>query len=203
MLKRLFFLYGWLFLLILPLAVYGAQSPHIHGQATLTIILDQSTIKMSLKVPSISIVGFEHVASTPAEKDRLANALKTLETTPLFTVYGPKPLFRKPPIIPVMTKTVVTVHGDQAPSHQQNGHNHHDHHDDHDDHDDETSSAPDHSEYHIDVTGHVPSGASPSYVSTMLFDHFPEVHRIQVHAILNGASSMSTLQHDRRFVPIQ
>ena len=195
------FLYGWLLYLTVSLAVHGAQTPHIHGQATLTIILDQSTIKMSLKVPSISIVGFEHVASTPAEKDRLANALKTLETTPLFTVYGPKPLFRKPAILPLsLTKTTVTVHSDQALSHQQNGPNHHDH-DDH--HDDEVSSAPDHSEYHVDVTGQVPSGTSPSYVSTVLFDHFPDVHRIQVHTILNGASSVSTLRHDRRFVPIQ
>ena len=64
-----------------PAAKPKAKSPkaHEHGAATMDVAVDGTGIWISLEVPGDGIFGFEHQASTAADKDTVARAMKTLQ----------------------------------------------------------------------------------------------------------------------------
>jgi hypothetical protein len=48
--------------------------PHVHGQGTLDIAIEGKKIAMELVAPGMDIVGFEHVATTDAQKAAVEKA---------------------------------------------------------------------------------------------------------------------------------
>jgi hypothetical protein len=48
--------------------------PHVHGQGTLDIAIEGKKIEMELVAPGMDIVGFEHVATTDAQKSAVEKA---------------------------------------------------------------------------------------------------------------------------------
>lgn len=48
--------------------------PHVHGQGTLDIAIEGNKIEMELVAPGMDIVGFEHVATTDAQKAAVEKA---------------------------------------------------------------------------------------------------------------------------------
>lgn len=53
---------------------------HVHGSAELSIAFDGGQGKIEFKSPSDSIIGFEHVAKSAADKKASEDALKKFET---------------------------------------------------------------------------------------------------------------------------
>jgi Protein of unknown function (DUF2796) len=53
--------------------------PHEHGVGRLNIAVEGKRVSMELEVPGADIVGFEHEASTPAQKAAVKQAKATLE----------------------------------------------------------------------------------------------------------------------------
>ncbi|WP_194791075.1 DUF2796 domain-containing protein [Pseudomonas sp. UFMG81] len=76
---------------LLPLAVahahdehdhdhdHGTLGAHEHGVAKLNVVLDGNTLELELDSPAMNIVGFEHAASTDADKAKVAAARQQLE----------------------------------------------------------------------------------------------------------------------------
>ena len=72
---------------LLPLAVAHAHDDHDHdtlgahehGVAKLNVVLDGNTLELGLDSPAMNLVGFEHVASTDADKAKVAAARQQLE----------------------------------------------------------------------------------------------------------------------------
>lgn len=76
---------------LLPLAVahahdehdhdhaHGTLGAHEHGVAKLNAVLDGNTLELELDSPAMNLVGFEHAASTDADKAKLAAARQQLE----------------------------------------------------------------------------------------------------------------------------
>ncbi|QXH47471.1 DUF2796 domain-containing protein [Pseudomonas xanthosomatis] len=76
---------------LLPLAVahahddhdhdhaHGTLGAHEHGVAKLNVVLDGNTLELELDSPAMNIVGFEHAASTDADKAKVAAARQLLE----------------------------------------------------------------------------------------------------------------------------
>ena len=52
--------------------------PHEHGHGTLNIAIEGNRVSMALEVPGADLVGFEHEASTPAQKAAVEKAKATL-----------------------------------------------------------------------------------------------------------------------------
>ncbi|OQX03122.1 MAG: hypothetical protein BWK73_40550 [Thiothrix lacustris] len=52
---------------------------HEHGAATLAIAVGEEGLEIMLESPAANIVGFEHAATTDADKQKLADAVKKLE----------------------------------------------------------------------------------------------------------------------------
>jgi hypothetical protein len=65
-------------ILALPVFADEAQhrqlGPHVHGQGTLDIAIEGKKISMELVAPGMDIVGFEHVATTDAQKQAVEKA---------------------------------------------------------------------------------------------------------------------------------
>ncbi|WP_285424334.1 DUF2796 domain-containing protein [Pseudomonas sp. efr-133-TYG-103a] len=57
---------------------HGSLGAHVHGVARLDMALDGRTLELELDTPAMNIVGFEHVATTDADKMKLALARETL-----------------------------------------------------------------------------------------------------------------------------
>ena len=74
--------------------IYSSQDVHIHGQSTAKIIIADSTIKMTVKIPALSVVGFEHSPKSTAEKELVALKKEDLEESILFNFYSKKKWFR-------------------------------------------------------------------------------------------------------------
>ncbi|MBV4506769.1 DUF2796 domain-containing protein [Pseudomonas sp. BW13M1] len=74
---------------LLPLAVahahddhdhdHGTLGAHEHGVAKLNAVLDGNTLELELDSPAMNIVGFEHVASSDADKAKVTAARQQLE----------------------------------------------------------------------------------------------------------------------------
>ena len=57
----------------------GSLGPHKHGTARVNAALDDQTLALKLQTPAIDIVGFEHLATTDADKAAVAKARALLE----------------------------------------------------------------------------------------------------------------------------
>ncbi|NBA96110.1 DUF2796 domain-containing protein [Pseudomonas sp. R5(2019)] len=75
---------------LLPLAVahaheddhgheHGSLGAHEHSVARINAALDGQTLELELESPAMNLVGFEHAASSPADKAKVAKARKLLE----------------------------------------------------------------------------------------------------------------------------
>ena len=72
---------------LLPLAAaqahdaheHGSLGKHEHGVATLNVALEGSTLEIELQSPAMNIVGFEHAATSEADKKTVASARALLE----------------------------------------------------------------------------------------------------------------------------
>lgn len=58
---------------------HGTLGAHEHGVAKLNAVLDGNTLELELDSPAMNLVGFEHAASTDADKAKLAAARQQLE----------------------------------------------------------------------------------------------------------------------------
>ena len=74
---------------LLPLAVahahedhdheHGSLGAHEHGVGRVNAVLDGQTLELELESPAMNLVGFEHVATSAADKAKVAAARKQLE----------------------------------------------------------------------------------------------------------------------------
>ncbi|MFT5117198.1 MAG: hypothetical protein ACI9NY_000727 [Kiritimatiellia bacterium] len=62
---------------LLPLLSQAAE-PHVHGNATLFIAIEQQRILLEMESPAANILGFEHAPSTTAQKKKLKDSIATL-----------------------------------------------------------------------------------------------------------------------------
>ncbi|MBB2495293.1 DUF2796 domain-containing protein [Aquipseudomonas ullengensis] len=58
---------------------HGSLGAHEHGVASLNVALDGQTLEIQLESPAMNLVGFEHAASSDADKAKVAAARAQLE----------------------------------------------------------------------------------------------------------------------------
>ncbi|WP_312934701.1 DUF2796 domain-containing protein [Pseudomonas sp.] len=58
---------------------HGTLAAHEHGVASLNAVIDGNTLELQLTSPAMNLVGFEHAASSDADKAKVAAARQTLE----------------------------------------------------------------------------------------------------------------------------
>ncbi|END0096643.1 TPA: DUF2796 domain-containing protein [Pseudomonas aeruginosa] len=151
---------------------HGSLGKHEHGVAQLNVALDGKTLELELDSPAMNLVGFEHAASTDADKAAVAKARAQLEK--------PLELFA----LPVTAGCSVAsqelrspLFGDKAPAHahkEKAGHEHeHEH---------------EHENGHADIHGHYQLSCEKPELLKLLtlaefFKRFPATQKIQVQLI--------------------
>ena len=161
---------------LLPLAVahaadehdheHGSLGAHEHGVGRLNAALDGQTLELELESPAMNLVGFEHAATTDADKAKVATVRAQLEK--------PLVLFNLPKAagcVVAMQELESPLFGDKpdADDHDEDAKNEHHH---------------DHSEIHAhyQFTCAAP-GALKNLDLANLFNTFPATRKIQVQLI--------------------
>ena len=150
---------------------HGSLGKHEHGVAQLNVALDGKTLELELDSPAMNLVGFEHAASTDADKAAVAKARAQLEK--------PLELFA----LPVTAGCSVAsqelrspLFGDKAPAHahkEKAGHEH-----EHE-HEHENGHADIHAHYQLSCEARAAQAADPRRVLQAL----PATQKIQVQLI--------------------
>jgi hypothetical protein len=162
---------------LLPLAVaYAANEPehgslgaHEHGVGRLNAALDGQTLELELESPAMNLVGFEHVATTDADKAKVTAAKAKLEN-PLALFNLPKAAGCK-----VATQELESpLFGDKP--------------DADDDHDEADKDGHEHHHDHSEIHAHYQfTCAAPGALKTLdlanIFNTFPATQKIQVQLI--------------------
>jgi len=58
-------------------AEFCSRPPHVHGQATLEISVEDTILAITFRAPAINVIGFEHAPATSEEKAALSKANAT------------------------------------------------------------------------------------------------------------------------------
>lgn len=173
---------------LLPLAVahaadqhdheheHGSLGAHEHGVGRLNAVLDGQALELEFDSPAMNLVGFEHKATTPADKAKVAAARKQLE--------NPLALFNLPKSAGCVISTQELnspLFGDKPEA---------DHDEDDDDHatDGKGVAAHEHHHDHSEIHAHYQfTCATPTVLSnldlTQVFKTFPATQKIQVQLI--------------------
>ncbi|MBL6942018.1 MAG: DUF2796 domain-containing protein [Rhodospirillales bacterium] len=152
------------------------HSAHEHGVSRLNIAVADNTVQIELMAPGADIVGFEHAATTAADKTAVKEAVATLQDgSALFTLPGAAGCKLKE----------AEVKSDLAED-EHDGHNDHDH-------DKEEAEEASHAEFrahyhfHCDEPGHVTG------IDVNLFTRFPTLREIDVQAITSRGQTATEL----------
>ncbi|AQT96700.1 MULTISPECIES: DUF2796 domain-containing protein [Pseudomonas] len=168
---------------LLPLAVahahddhdhdheHGSLGAHEHGVGRLNAVLDGQALELELDSPAMNLVGFEHLATTPADKAKVAAARKQLE--------NPVALFN----LPKAAGCVVSSQELNSPLFGDKPEADHD-----DDDDDAKDGAHEHHHDHSEIHAHYQfTCATPTALGnldlTQVFKTFPATQKIQVQLI--------------------
>lgn len=167
---------------LLPLAVahahedhdheHGSLGAHEHGVGRLNAVLDGQALELELDSPAMNLVGFEHLATTAADKAKVAAVCKQLE--------NPVALFSLP-------KGAGCVVSSQELNSPLFGDKPEADHDDDDDHDHDAKGGEHHHD-HSEIHAHYQfTCATPTALSnldlTQVFKTFPATQKIQVQLI--------------------
>ena len=148
---------------------HGSLSAHEHGVGRLNAALDGQTLELELESPAMNLVGFEHSATTDADKAKVAAARAKLEN-PLALFNLPKAAGCK-----VATQELESpLFGDKP--------------DADDDHDEADKDGHEHHHEHSEIQAHYQfSCSAPGALKTLdlanIFNTFPATQKIQVQLI--------------------
>ncbi|WP_339538026.1 DUF2796 domain-containing protein [Pseudomonas sp. RA_15y_Pfl2_54] len=149
---------------------HGSLGAHEHGVGRLNAALDGQTLELELESPAMNLVGFEHVASTEADKTKVAAARAQLEK--------PLVLFSLPAAAGckvVSQELESPLFGDKPQA------------DDHDD-DEADKGGHEHHHDHSEIHAHYQFNCTaPGALKTLdlanIFNTFPATQKIQVQLI--------------------
>tara|TARA_A100001015_G_scaffold288617_1_gene359642 strand:- start:302 stop:886 length:585 start_codon:yes stop_codon:yes gene_type:complete len=176
------------------LSVWGSQSPHVHGEAQLRIIVAPSRVSMSLTVPGMSLVGFERQPRTPSEHQQIEHVRQQWAQTNWFQFHQKTGWLRREHPVDAtqldtqFNHTPVAVHDT--------------HHDDHGHHHDHHAEPEPHVEFTLRAEYAVPTSAVLSSISTDLFSTFNGITRMMVTVITDDHQSHHVVDATHPSIPI-
>ena len=156
---------------------HGSLGAHEHGVGRLNAVLDGQALELEFDSPAMNLVGFEHQATTPADKAKVAASRKQLE--------NPLALFN----LPKAAGCVISTQELNSPLFGDKPEADHDD-DDDDDHatDGKGAAAHAHHHDHSEIHAHYQfTCATPTALSTLdlsqVFKTFPATQKINVQLI--------------------
>ncbi len=148
------------------------HGPHVHGIGLLQVAVDGDLLSITLEVPAINIVGFEHPPGDPEEKNRVQTAAKLLgEGVRLFTPS------------PSAGCKVEETHVDSKLLEKKHAH---------DDHDGEDH----HSEFHATYSFRCKDPKKLTTIDVHLFRFFPATEKLEARFVTSNGQGAAYLLPD-------
>ncbi len=189
------------------------HAPHVHGEATGNLSLDDDALRLELTIPGVNLVGFEHPPRDEAQQTALTDTLAFLNSASWVALHdaGRCELASVNAHTHGFSETDAAYddelshedHHDHAhshdhghPDHQDQGHAHHDHdHRDHDhhghDHDHE------HAEFHLVVNWECQRPDALNWIDIDLFSGYAGNERMVIDVLTHRTASRERLQPNR------
>ncbi len=177
---------------VLTCAAAAQHSAHVHGTAAINLAIEGEELEIEFVSPAGNIVGFEHEAVTPGERQAIRDAIEQLEEG--------NALFELPHAASCSLRVADVEHGHQEEEEEEesaDGHGRGAQHDDHDEHEHAEAEHEDshdehghteekadstHSEFHAHY--HYECDGSPiREIGVRLFEHWPRIEEIRVQAL--------------------
>ena len=149
------------------LAISATHKAHVHGQAELTVAINQHTIEVHLNAPAESLLGFEHQAQSEQEVAQVIALQKHVAQPDSVFNFDNK-------YCQIISQNIDT--GDLLRSVQDHKHHTHDEHHQHDMHDSHQS---DHAEININYTYRCENTEHIKLARVQLFDHYRGLKQIR------------------------
>ncbi|NKC17054.1 MAG: DUF2796 domain-containing protein [Gammaproteobacteria bacterium] len=163
------------------------QEAHQHGLAEITLAVEGDNIELNLESPAANIVGFEHRASTPAQRRIIDEAKRTLESSKqLFSFIGARCELTESEI------DVSAVLGTENDEHEEDAHGHHEQ-PDHADTDHETHSEETHSEVSANYRFHCEQGSRLAAIALNFFEFFPGIETLKAVWVTDSSQGSADL----------
>ena len=154
---------------------------HVHGEATLNLVIDGNELLLELESPAANLLGFEHAPQNQAQKQQLKKTQSLLSEVDSLVELSS------------LNCQLVSAEIDMPyADHKSDHHDSHDHHDDHHEQHHDTEAA-EHSEIHAQYSLNCPAGKPIEQLTLPLFQHFPGLEKLQVMWINGNQQGVSRL----------
>lgn len=175
----------WLALALTGTLVAAKQSVHVHGEARANVIINGQTVTVELRIPALSVVGFEHSPTSKEEHQRIEKAIQTLQLPHLFSFHKDSSWFRSPQHIHAsILKNKVEIIDD----HGDDDHDHESHHEENHD---------SHGEFLVQLHYELEKNLEIGVLSTELFSRVPDLHVLHITVISDDQQIQYELDHSR------
>ena len=169
-----------------------SQTAHVHGEARGSIIIGESSATVKITIPAMSVVGFEHRPTTPAEKQQVEATKKAIKATDVLIFYTTSRWLRSPKKI---NATAIKFKAEFVVGSSKDIDDHDDAHDDHHERHHHHDHKADNEDQHADlVLSAKYSLESPiRAISSNIFSVFPEVHQLTLDIVSDHVQHQVTL----------
>ncbi|MDY6921935.1 MAG: DUF2796 domain-containing protein [Pseudomonadota bacterium] len=164
---------------------------HVHGEATLQLVLQGNDLEMELHSPAMNIIGFEHQAVSAKDQQKLQQAIAALEAA--------NELFRFQGTSCESVKAAVNLsHDTSAHEHEHEHEETTDHHNEQHKHQEEghTREPVQHSEFIARYVFRCDNGSRLRQINVALLQQFSGIHRLDAQWIFNARQGAAELSAD-------
>jgi hypothetical protein len=169
---------------------------HVHGVSTLQVAVEDGTLSLDLTSPGMDIVGFEYAASTDADKDVVATAVRQL--------LNPDNVVALPDTAGCRLSAASAHlhfgedHDEEHDDHGAEHDGHDDHAADHDDHADadHADEGATHSAFHATYTFSCDAPDALTSLSFPFFDQFTNAQEIEAEYINDAGAGRAEISRD-------
>ena len=185
---------------------------HVHGVSTLDVALEDGTLTLDLHAPGMDIVGFEHAASSAADKDAVASAIGQFTRPGELFLLDDAAHCR-------LAEVVAHLHtGEHDDDHDHAGEEHHDHAaEDHaEDHEAHAEDAPaqgedahasrehgGHSEFHARYAFACDAPDHLAAVGLLFFDVFANAQEVEATVVTDAGAAKAEVRRDDPTLPLR
>lgn len=169
-----------------------SHDAHVHGEATLNLVIDGNELLLELESPAANLLGFEHAPQNQAQKQQLKKTQSLLSNVDSLVELGGLNCQLVSAEIEMPHADHKSDHHDSHHSHGHNNGQRDDHHDDHHKKHHNTEAA-EHSEIHAQYSLNCPTGKPIEQLTLPLFQHFPGLEKLQVMWINGNQQGVSRL----------
>jgi len=155
---------------------------HVHGQGTLDIAIEANKIAMELVAPGMDIVGFEHVATTDAQKEAVEKAKAKLADVAA--------IFKFPAAAACKVDTVAVENRKET-------------HHPGDEDDDDKPGAPQHAEFHATYALVCASPAQLTGFQTSYFSSFAGTQGLTVNVTTEKGQTQAHITRDNPAIDLK